>query len=123
MNSVREWTCTPGRSSRVRIASGGAVKYEYLTVSTTTRGLLQLANWLTAQGVTHAALEATGVYWKPVWHMLEDRVGLILAHPQHIRNVPGRKSDKTDATWIADLLAVGLIRGGWRSPDLRGCRS
>jgi transposase len=99
-----------------RIATGGTVKYEYLTVSTTTRGLLQLVDWLAAQGVTHAALEATGVYWKPVWHMLEDHVTLTLAHPQHIRNVPGRKSDKNDATWIADLLAVGLIRGGFVPP-------
>jgi transposase len=99
-----------------RLASGGSVKYEYLTVSTSTRGLLQLADWLAAQGVTHAALEATGVYWKPVWHVLEDQVSLILAHAQHIRNVPGRKSDKNDATWIADLLALGLIRGSFVPP-------
>lgn len=99
-----------------RIATGGTVTYEYLTVSTTTRGLLQLVDWLAAQGVTHAALEATGVYWKPVWHVLDDHVALTLAHPQHIRNVPGRKSDKNDATWIADLLAVGLIRGSFVPP-------
>jgi transposase len=92
------------------------VKYEYLTVSTSTRGLLQLADWLVAQGVTHAALEATGVYWKPVWHILEGHLALTLAHPQHIRNVPGRKSDKNDATWIADLLAVGLIRRSFVPP-------
>jgi transposase len=85
-------------------------------VSTTTRGLLQLADWLASKGVTHAALEATGVYWKPVWHVLEDQVSLTLAHPQHIRNIPGRKSDKNDATWIADLLAVGLIRGSFVPP-------
>jgi hypothetical protein len=70
---------------------------EHLTVSTTTRGLLQLADWLASKGITDAALEATGVYWKPVWHMLEDQVSLTLAHPQHIRNIPGRKSDKNDA--------------------------
>lgn len=99
-----------------RIVTGGTVAYTYLTVSTTTRGLLQLADWLVAHAVTHAALEATGVYWKPVWHILEDFVALTLAHPQHIRNVPGRKSDKNDATWIADLLAVGLIRGSFVPP-------
>jgi transposase len=99
-----------------RLATGGKVEYERITVSTTTRGLLQLADWLASKGVTHAALEATGVYWKPVWHVLEDQVSLTLAHPQHIRNIPGRKSDKNDATWIADLLAVGLIRGSFVPP-------
>ena len=99
-----------------RIATGATVKYEYLTVSTSTRGLLQLADWLAAQGVTQAALEATGVYWKPVWHVLEGHISLTLAHAQHIRNIPGRKSDKNDATWIADLLAVGLIRRSFVSP-------
>jgi transposase len=100
----------------VRIASGGAVVYEYLTVATSTRGLLQLADWLTAQGVTHAAMEATGVYWKPVWHVLEGQVALTLANAMHIRNIPGRKSDKNDATWIADLLAMGLIRSSFVPP-------
>ncbi len=99
-----------------RIATGGTVTYERLTVSTSTRGLLQLADWLTAKGVTHAAMEATGVYWKPVWHVLEGAFALTLAHAQHIRNIPGRKSDKNDATWIADLLALGLIRGSFVPP-------
>ncbi len=99
-----------------RIATGGTVTYERLTVSTSTRGLLQLADWLTAKGVTHAAMEATGVYWKPVWHVLESAFTLTLAHAQHIRNIPGRKSDKNDATWIADLLALGLIRGSFVPP-------
>jgi transposase len=99
-----------------RLASGGEVRYERVTVSTTTRGLLQLADWLATHGVTHAVMEATGVYWKPVWHVLEAEVSLTLANPQHVRNVPGRKSDKTDATWLADLLAVGLIRGSFVPP-------
>ena len=107
----------------VRIATGGTVTYEHRTVSTTTRGLLELADWLTAQGVTHVAMEATGVYWKPVWHVLEDHCTLILANAMHIRNIPGRKSDKNDATWIADLLALGLIRSSFVPPapiqDLR----
>ena len=64
-----------------------------------------------------AAMEATGVYWKPVWHLLEGRVGVVLANAAHIRNVPGRKSDINDATWIADLLAHGLIRNSFVPPQ------
>jgi transposase len=61
-------------------------------------------------------MEATGVYWKPVWHVLEDHVTLVLANAMHIRNIPGRKSDKNDATWISDLLALGLIRSSFVPP-------
>jgi len=66
--------------------------------------------------VTHVAMEATGVYWKPVWHILEGYVTLVLANAMHIRHVPGRKSDMTDAAWIADLLAHGLIRSSFVPP-------
>jgi transposase len=100
----------------VRIASGATVTYEHRTVSTSTRGLLELADWLKAQGCTHVAMEATGVYWKPVWHVLEDHFTLTLANAMHIRNIPGRKSDKNDAIWIADLLALGLIRSSFVPP-------
>lgn len=100
----------------VRLASGATVTYEHRTVSTSTRGLLELAEWLTAHGCTHVAMEATGVYWKPVWHVLEEPFTLILANAMHIRNIPGRKSDKNDATWIADLLALGLIRSSFVPP-------
>jgi transposase len=107
----------------VRLASGTTVTYEHRTFSTSTRGLLELDEWLTAQTVTHVGMEATGVYWKPVWHVLEDHFTLILANAMHIRNIPGRKSDKNDATWIADLLALGLIRSSFVPPapiqDLR----
>ncbi len=92
------------------------VTYEHRTVPTTTRGLLELAEWLTAHGCTHVAMEATGVYWKPVWHVLEEPFTLVLANAMHIRNVPGRKSDMNDATWIADLLAHGLIRSSFVPP-------
>src|ERR1044071_7185164 len=61
-------------------------------------------------------MEATGIYWKPVWHMLEDGFTLVLANAQHIRNVPGRKTDVNDAMWIADLLAHGLIRSSFVPP-------
>src|SRR4029453_7015822 len=99
-----------------RIATDAQVTYEHRAVSTTTRGLLDLAEWLTAQGGTHVAMEATGVYWKPVWHVLEEHFTLVLANAMHIRNVPGRKSDINDATWIANLLAHGLIRSSFVPP-------
>ena len=92
------------------------VTYHRLTVPTTTRGLLALADWLSRHEVTHVAMEATGVYWKPVWHILDGQFDLTLANAQHVRNVPGRKSDVTDAQWLADLLAVGLIRGSFVPP-------
>ena len=81
-------------------------------------GVPALACWLTEAGCTHVAMEATGVYWKPVWHILEDEssLTLVLANARHIRNVPGRKSDRKDAAWIADLLAHGLIRGSFVPP-------
>lgn len=100
----------------VRIASGPDVTYQHRTVPTTTRGLLELGDWLAAAQCTHVAMEATGVYWKPVWHILEGQVTLILANAMHVRHVPGRKSDMTDAAWIADLLAHGLIRSSFVPP-------
>ena len=99
-----------------RIVVDQSVTYHRLTVPTTTRGLLELADWLTAHEVTHVALEATGVYWKPVWHVLEGHFDLTLANAHHVRNVPGRKSDVKDAQWLADLLAVGLIRSSFVPP-------
>ena len=102
----------------VRIAAGRKVTTEHREFATTTAGLLELAAWLSEAGCTHVAMEATGVYWKPVWHILEDEESftLVLANAQHIRNVPGRKSDRNDAAWIADLLAHGLIRGSFVPP-------
>src|SRR5262249_32124088 len=75
-----------------------------------------LLQWLASHQVTHVAMEATGVYWKPVWHVLEADFDLVLANAMHIRNIPGRKSDVNDATWIADLLAHGLIRSSFVPP-------
>ena len=88
----------------------------YAAFSTATHNLLELADWLAGQGITHVAMEATGVYWKPIWHMLEGRFELVLANAAHIRNVPGRKSDVNDAVWISDLLAHGLIRASFVPP-------
>jgi transposase len=84
--------------------------------ATTTAGLLALGDWLASHGCTHVAMEATGVYWKPVWHLLEGHFELVLANAQHVRNVPGRKTDVHDAMWLADLLAHGLIRSSFVPP-------
>jgi transposase len=99
-----------------RIVAGRKVQTEVGRFSATTQGLLELADWLEDGKVTHVAMEATGVYWKPVWHVLHGRFTLILANAAHIRNVPGRKSDVNDATWIAELLAHGLIRASFVPP-------
>ena len=89
----------------------GAVRTEVRTFDTTTPDLLSLSAWLAEAGCTHVAMEATGVYWKPVWHVLSDgEVTLTLANAAHVKNVPGRKTDVADALWLADLLAHGLIR-------------
>jgi transposase len=100
----------------IRSTGSGSATQEVRRFLTTTQGLLELADWLEASHVTHVAMEATGVYWKPVWHILEDRFDLVLANAAHIRNVPGRKSDVNDASWIADLLAHGLIRSSFVPP-------
>lgn len=89
---------------------------EVRSFGTITSALLELNEWLSSHAVTHVAMEATGVYWKPVWHLLEGDFELILANAQHIRNVPGRKTDVSDAGWIADLLAHGLIRSSFVPP-------
>lgn len=97
-----------------RHMTGGAVKRETKTFRTTTRELIALSDWLSAEGCAHIAMEATGVYWRPVWHVLSDGAfTLILANAAHVKNVPGRKTDVNDAAWLADLLAHGLIRGSF----------
>jgi len=97
----------------VRIVTGAEIGYQTQTFSTTTKGLLALLAWLTACGCTHAAMEATGVYWKPVWHVLEGSLSLLLANAAHIKGIARPKTDVCDARWIADLLAHGLIRGSF----------
>jgi len=101
--------------ARIRCVSA-PLHDEVRSFATTTSALLELNDWLTEHGVTHVAMEATGVYWKPVWHLLEGHFEMVLANAQHIRNVPGRKTDVSDATWIADLLAHGLIRSSFVPP-------
>jgi transposase len=98
----------------VRLIEGNKVVTEVKTFATTTAGLLALSDWLSKNGCTHVAMEATGVYWKPVWHVLSDgEFELTLANAAHVKNVPGRKTDVSDAAWLAELLAHGLIRASF----------
>jgi transposase len=97
-----------------RLAAGREVSVGVRTFATTTAGLLALSAWLAERGCTHLAMEATGVYWKPVWHVLSDGdFTLVLANAAQVKNVPGRKTDVADATWLADLLAHGLVRASF----------
>ena len=91
----------------------GRAKTETRTFATHTAALLELSAWLEENGCTHAVMEATGVYWKPVWHILEESCALVLANAHYVRNVPGRKTDVSDAAWLADLLAHGLVRSSF----------
>ena len=107
----------------VRHMANGSVKREVRTFKTTTKELLALSECLAAEGCTDVAMEATGVYWKPVWHVLSDGdFTLVLANAAHVKNVPGRKTDVNDATW---LLAHGLIRGSFvpdqQTQEMRAC--
>jgi len=91
--------------------------------STTTSGLLKLQDWLNSHGVTDVVMESTGVYWKPVWNILEADFRLILANAKHVKNVPGRKTDVKDAEWLAKLLRSGLIESNFVPPvDIRDLR-
>jgi transposase len=101
----------------LRNQHGSEIKQEVKRFTTMTGELIALGDWLESEGCQCVAMEATGVYWKPVWHMLEGRFELVLANAAHIRNVPGRKSDTNDATWISDLLAHGLIRSSFVPPE------
>ena len=92
----------------------GAVKREVRSFKTTTKELMALSEWLSVEGCTHLVMEATGVYWKPVWHILADgEFELVLANAAHVKNVPGRKTDVNDATWLAELMAHGLVRASF----------
>jgi transposase len=100
----------------VRVARGRRVRRELAEFGTTTKELLRLLDWLSSYKVTHVAMESTGVYWKPVWHVLEGSFSLVLGNAKQMKHVPGRKSDQKDASWIADLLAHGLIRASFVPP-------
>jgi transposase len=94
----------------------GKVFEEVRTFSTMTADLLALSDWLAGHGVTHVAMESTGVYWKPVFNILERQVGVILVNAEHIKQVPGRKTDVKDCQWIAQLLQHGLLKASFVPP-------
>jgi len=101
----------------------GKKRQQVRAFSTFTHDLLEMAEWLKREGVTHVAMEATGVYWRPIWAVLEDQFEQMLVNPQHMKAVPGRKTDTKDCEWIADLLQHGLLKGSFVPPtpiqDLR----
>ena len=97
-------------------ALGRKVKKLIRTFGTTTQDLLALRDWLQSEGCTHVAMESTGVYWKPVYALLEGAFEIVVANARHIKNVPGRKTDVKDAEWIADLLCHGLLRSSFVPP-------
>ena len=101
-----------------------APKKELRTFGTTTEELIDLAHWILESGCSHVAMESTGVYWKPVWNVLEAfEFEMLLANAHHIKNLPGRKTDMKDAEWIAKLLRSGLIEGSFvPSPEVRDLR-
>ena len=100
----------------LRFPSARARAEEVRTFGTTTRELLRLADWLTAAGCTHVAMESTGVYWRPVYHILEASFEVLLVNAQHVKAVPGRKTDVKDCQWLAQLLEHGLLRGSFVPP-------
>ncbi|MCX5807547.1 MAG: IS110 family transposase [Proteobacteria bacterium] len=95
---------------------GTGLKKEIRTFSTMTNDLLRLKIWLKENRITHIAMESTGVYWKPIFNILEDTFKVILANARHVRNVPGRKTDVKDSEWLCKLLRSGLIRGSFIPP-------
>jgi transposase len=104
-------------------SSGRCVEKEVATFGTTTSQLLALLAWLKEWDVTQVAMESTGVYWKPVWHILEGHVEQLLVNARHLKTVPGRKSDVKDCEWIAQLMQYGLLRGSFvPSPEVRQWR-
>jgi len=99
------------------VCKDGKVQKQLRTFGTTTRELLRLREWLLSEGCTHLAMESTGVYWKPVYAILEGALQIVVANAQHVKKVPGRKTDVKDAEWIAELLCHGLLRSSFVPPQ------
>jgi transposase len=115
MSETAQWS---GRNSTRRVCDpaacgDGQVRQQTRTFVTTTGAVLELADWLAERGVTHVAMESTGVYWKPIWNLLEGLFEMLLVNAQHIKQAPGRNTDVKDAEWIAQLLQHGLLRGSF----------
>lgn len=101
---------------RRRINPDRTITKEIARFGATTKELRRLRDWLTEWNITDVAMEATGVYWKPIWNVLEDQFKLMLVNPQHIKNVPGRKTDVKDCEWIAQLIQHGLLKASFVPP-------
>lgn len=97
----------------VRRLKAGRVTQEVRSFGTMTRDILALADWLAAEGVSHVAMESTGVYWKPIYNLLEDRFTVLLVNARHVKHVPGRKTDVKDCQWLAQLLQCGLLKASF----------
>jgi len=98
------------------VQNDGKVQKQMRTFATTTRELLSLSDWLLLEGCTHVAMESTGIHWKPIYAILEGGLQIVVANAQHVKKVPGRKTDVKDAEWIADLLCHGLLRSSFVPP-------
>ena len=108
---------------RRRLLEGGKVDKEVKTFGTTTASLLALLDWLREWQVSHVAMESTGVYWKPIWNILEGHMELLLVNARHLKTVPGRKTDVKDCEWIAQLMQYGLLKASFvPSPEIRQWR-
>lgn len=99
-----------------KIGDDGKIHIEKRTYLTMTKELLALSDWMTSEGVTHVAMESTGVYWKPIWNILEGGFTVLLVNARHIKQVPGRKTDMKDCEWIAQLLQHGLLNASFVPP-------
>lgn len=97
----------------VACIDGGGIKKEIRTYSTFTNELQQLKEWLKGNGITHVAMESTGIYWKPVYNILEEDIEVVLVNARHIKHVPGRKTDVCDSEWLCKLLRNGLVKGSF----------
>jgi len=100
----------------LQVRQDGRVQKQMRTFGSTTRELVSLREWLRTEGCTHVAMESTGVYWKPVYAILEGAFEIVVANAQQVKKVPGRKTDVKDAEWIADLLCHGLLRSSFVPP-------
>lgn len=101
----------------LRKTEGSEIRSEVRTFSTMTGGLRELRDWLLGEGCTHVAVESTGVYWKPLFNILEESMTVVLANARHVKHVPGRKTDVKDCEWLAKLLQCGLIKGSFIPPQ------
>lgn len=99
------------------IRDGDEVRKEIRTFGTMTSDLMILHDWLLTNRVTHVAMESTGIYWKPIFNLLEGNFEVLLVNATHLKAVPGKKTDVKDCEWIADLLSHGLLKGSFIPPE------